>query len=189
MRSVFLAVLGLVTVSLALAPLGASIRHDSGCRPAGFGGTDAPDSWMLADALGGLNCVGEMHPTAGGPFPDDQDWYYVNVPAGSNARLTVTICPTGVFVAGWNPNLQLSFLPAAGAAPATPAQLGQGAHYLQPALSKVPALLPLGASANGSGCDSVVTAAPPVAPGGGRYYINVQRGAGGGIYSMVTSLA
>ena len=174
---------------LVLVPAGSAIRHDSNCRPAGYTGTDSPDSWMFADALASFSCVGEMHPTAGGPFPDDHDWSWVAVPAGSSARLSVTICPTGVFVAGWDPNVAISFLPAAGPATSVP-QIGQATHYLQPVVSKVPALLPIASSANASGCDSVLNASPPngLSPGGGRYYIDVQRGGGGGIYSLAASL-
>jgi hypothetical protein len=179
-----------VVAPLALAPAASSIRHDSACRPAGFAGTDSPDDWMLADQLSSFNCVGEMHPTAGGVWPDDHDWSWVPVPAGSTATFSVTICPTLVFVAGWNPDLSLSFLPAAGLVPATTPYVGQAAQYASPALSQVAAPLPIGASANASGCDAVLGASPPAGldPGGGRYYVDVHRAAGGGAYTLVASL-
>jgi len=187
----FLSLLVVAVLAAAAAPVGA-IRHDSACRPTGFTGTDAPNSWTYADPLGSFDCVGEMHPTAGGPsglaFADDHDWYYVNVGATSKT-ISVAICPIFVFVTGWNPDLNVYFLPNGGSLPASNPSTGQTLQTLEPLLGLIPfpPTLGVGSSANASGCDSVVNAGG-ADTAGGRFYIEVVRTGGGGGYSFQTSL-
>lgn len=191
MRTFWMIPVATATVLLLALPSATTIRHDGACRPAGSFFTDAPDSWAGADALASLNCLGEMHPIAGGPFPDDHDWFYVNVVPTDTKRISVTLCPAFTFVAPWNPNLNLFFLPAAGLLPALPPIVGQQLQGAQPVTSKIPGAIPIGSSANAAGCDAVVGASllpGGAASGGGRYYIDVARGSGGGGYTLTTAL-